>query len=343
MRRRVRGAAETLAVQVADAVARMRDSDIQKPPGTQAIDWVAGLDPLGVEEPTPPVERTLGAVLKTATTRRWSARRGWSSPSRDDRAGVQRAHGAARPARARGRLSRRLRDQACPSPPSARRASRTRSSSSGPSRGGGCTGRPGAVLVSDPAQVRVFDWRSARCPRTRAVRPAGPGSRRAAPERPTRSRPRAHREDRVGAGALRASPHRVRRGGPRGGAATDGGERRGAAAREALRRARTRRAGASVPAMARLDIATPRCGRAAPSGSGAASAWRCGARCAAAAHGGRPDPAGVPVRRVSDADGDAGDILGSTEPYARAYRQSSPPRPGAGERRGIRVRHAPPA
>jgi len=66
VRRRVRGVSETLAVQVADAVARMRDSDVQKPPGiAEAIDWVAALDLLGVERlDEAAVERTLGSVLK---------------------------------------------------------------------------------------------------------------------------------------------------------------------------------------------------------------------------------------------------------------------------------------
>ena len=51
VRRRVKGVSEVLAVQVADAVARMRDSDVQKPPGVaEAIDWVAALDLLGVEQ-----------------------------------------------------------------------------------------------------------------------------------------------------------------------------------------------------------------------------------------------------------------------------------------------------
>ena len=46
--RRVRGASQSLAVQVADAVARMRDSDVQKPPGiAEAIDWLAALDGAG--------------------------------------------------------------------------------------------------------------------------------------------------------------------------------------------------------------------------------------------------------------------------------------------------------
>ena len=50
VRRRVKGASETLAVQVADAVSRMRDSDVQKPPGiAEAIDWLAALSLLGIE------------------------------------------------------------------------------------------------------------------------------------------------------------------------------------------------------------------------------------------------------------------------------------------------------
>ena len=66
VRRRVKGASETLAVQVADAVARMRDSDVQKPPGiAEAIDWLAALSLLGIERlDAAAVDRTLGSVLK---------------------------------------------------------------------------------------------------------------------------------------------------------------------------------------------------------------------------------------------------------------------------------------
>jgi MoxR-like ATPase len=66
VRRRVQGASETLAVQVANAVSRMRDSDVQKPPGiAEAIDWLAALDLLGVEVlDAATVDRTLGSVLK---------------------------------------------------------------------------------------------------------------------------------------------------------------------------------------------------------------------------------------------------------------------------------------
>jgi MoxR-like ATPase len=66
VRRRVKGASETLAVQVANAVSRMRGSDIQKPPGVaEAIDWLAALSLLGLERlDAAAVDRTLGSVLK---------------------------------------------------------------------------------------------------------------------------------------------------------------------------------------------------------------------------------------------------------------------------------------
>jgi MoxR-like ATPase len=66
VRRRVKGASELLTVQVADAVSRMRESDIQKPPGiAEAIDWVAALDLLGVDHlDVATADRTLGSVLK---------------------------------------------------------------------------------------------------------------------------------------------------------------------------------------------------------------------------------------------------------------------------------------
>jgi MoxR-like ATPase len=66
IRRRVRGSSETLAVQVANAVSRMRDSDVQKPPGiAEAIDWLAALKLLGVDRlDAEAVSLTLGSVLK---------------------------------------------------------------------------------------------------------------------------------------------------------------------------------------------------------------------------------------------------------------------------------------
>jgi MoxR-like ATPase len=66
IRRRVPDAASALAVQVADAVSRMRSSDVQKPPGVaEAIDWVAALSLLGVSAlDAGTIDRTLGTVLK---------------------------------------------------------------------------------------------------------------------------------------------------------------------------------------------------------------------------------------------------------------------------------------
>ncbi len=66
VRRRVKGSSETLAVQVANAVSRMRGSDIQKPPGVaEAIDWLAALSLLGIERlDAATIDRTLGSVLK---------------------------------------------------------------------------------------------------------------------------------------------------------------------------------------------------------------------------------------------------------------------------------------
>ncbi len=66
IRRRVPAAAQTLAVAVADAVARLRDSDVVKPPGiAEAIDWLAALELLGLRTlDVAAAERTLGSVLK---------------------------------------------------------------------------------------------------------------------------------------------------------------------------------------------------------------------------------------------------------------------------------------
>src|SRR5690349_556809 len=68
VRRRVKGASETLAVQVAATVAKIRESDVQKPPGiAEAIDWLAALDVLGIERlDAAAIDRTLGSVLKYA-------------------------------------------------------------------------------------------------------------------------------------------------------------------------------------------------------------------------------------------------------------------------------------
>ena len=66
VRRRVPGTAEELATEAAEAVRRLRSSDIQKPPGiAETIDWVAALELLGVDHlDASAAERTLGSVLK---------------------------------------------------------------------------------------------------------------------------------------------------------------------------------------------------------------------------------------------------------------------------------------
>ena len=71
VRRRVPGSSQALAVQVADAVARMRDGDLQKPPGiAEAIDWVAALEVLGIERSTPPRSTSRSARCSSTTTTR---------------------------------------------------------------------------------------------------------------------------------------------------------------------------------------------------------------------------------------------------------------------------------
>ena len=68
VRRRVPEADELLAVAVVTAVGRMREGDIQKPPGiAEAIDWLAALQLLGITElDAGAIDRTLGSVLKYA-------------------------------------------------------------------------------------------------------------------------------------------------------------------------------------------------------------------------------------------------------------------------------------
>ncbi len=68
IRRRVPEAAASLAGQVANGVARLRDLDLAKPPGVaEAISWTAALHMLGAEKlDEQAAEQTAGAVLKYA-------------------------------------------------------------------------------------------------------------------------------------------------------------------------------------------------------------------------------------------------------------------------------------
>jgi MoxR-like ATPase len=66
VRRRVPGTSGELARDVVAALARLRRTEVQKPPGiAEGIDWVAALELLGAERlDADAAERTLGAVLK---------------------------------------------------------------------------------------------------------------------------------------------------------------------------------------------------------------------------------------------------------------------------------------
>jgi len=66
VRRRVPGSAQSLAAEAAEAVRRVRGSEVQKPPGiAETIDWVAALELLGVDSlDRAAAEQTLGSVLK---------------------------------------------------------------------------------------------------------------------------------------------------------------------------------------------------------------------------------------------------------------------------------------
>ncbi len=66
IRRRVPGAGEPIAVQVAQSVSRLRGLDLTKPPGvSEAIDWADALRVLGVTElDVDAAGRTMSAVLK---------------------------------------------------------------------------------------------------------------------------------------------------------------------------------------------------------------------------------------------------------------------------------------
>ena len=174
VRRRVRGASETLAVEVANAVASMRDSDVQKPPGiAEAIDWLAALSVLGIEHlDAAAVDLTLGSVLKydedqeviraagleRARAQRWLTRSGWRRSTSTCR-------------RSPGRSDSVCAPPACRSPPSAPPGSRAPSRWCGRTAAGGCTGPP----------ARCSCRTSPRCgPSTRSSARSS-----AAPRRPT--------------------------------------------------------------------------------------------------------------------------------------------------------------
>ena len=160
VRRRVKGASEILAVQVADAVARIRDSDVQKPPGVaEAIDWVAALELLGVEQlDEAAVDRTLGSVLKYSEDQEVVRAAGLEQP----RGAMTGAPFTVRtihldlPALA-GAFSRRLREAGVPI--TAERGARFAQALAlvKPISRRRLYWTARAVLVSDSAQVKAFD------------------------------------------------------------------------------------------------------------------------------------------------------------------------------------------
>ena len=206
VRRRVKGASESLAVQVAATIARIRASDVQKPPGiAEAIDWLAALDLLGVETLDAAGDRPharLGAQVRRGPGRR---PRGRPRPARGEPR-VTDARFTVRtieldlPALA-GAFGAGCTTRACRSRPSARRASPRRSPSCGRSRGGGCTGprarcssptrrRSGRSTRSSPrSSARATSTRCGRFPRTRTASRPPPDhrpSRTAASNAPAR-------------------------------------------------------------------------------------------------------------------------------------------------------------
>jgi len=78
IRRRVPGASQTLAAEVAAAVRRLRTLDVQKPPGVaEAINWVLALDLLGLPALNEAAAATtLGSVLKYREDLQMASERG---------------------------------------------------------------------------------------------------------------------------------------------------------------------------------------------------------------------------------------------------------------------------
>ena len=190
IRRRVKGASETLAVQVADAVSRMRDSDVQKPPGiAEAIDWLAALDLLGIERlDADAIERTLGSVLKydedqeviraAGLERSFPtvAETGTPAPAPTPDSASRRSRSTCRHSSARSDSG--FATPASRSPPSARPPSRGRSPWSGPQSRRRLYWAARSIFVSDRAHAAAFDSVYGEVFGEPAPSEPGPGARR---------------------------------------------------------------------------------------------------------------------------------------------------------------------
>ena len=348
-------------MQVADAVARMRDSDVQKPPGiAEAIDWLAALSELGVGalDASRGRAHARARCSSTARTRSSSGPRGWSALVGDDTPRLPRARRSSStcrrwPARSAGGCTTRA------LPVTAERAAAfARRAGAGPAVSPPAAVLDGARRCSCPTATQVTGVRRRV---RRGVRAAGAraaqreDARQDVPQPPdtgaaeTIGHPtrRAARGEDVGRFAVLASlgaraerePERTRRV-PVPLAPSD---------EELLRSKRfdaLDAAGARPQLyrlMAGLAAGRRRCGaRAAPSATATASGSTCAARCAAACAPAATRSACarrrrrvVPRRMVLLCD-----ISGSMEPYARAYLQFLTCAAGASaERRGVRVRH----
>ena len=261
VRRRVSGASETLAVQVVGAVARMRDSDVQKPPGiAEAIDWLSALTVLGIGElDEAALERTLGSVLKYAEDQEVIRAAGFESllaGAKGGRDGCEFTVDTIEldlPAVA-GAFSRRLHDAGVPT--SAERAVRFAESLAlvRPISRRRLYWTARAVFVSDASQARVFDSVFFEVFGAGGAHEIALDSEvEAVPAPPHERRRGDHKTNPAGAGVARrgrdfAARWRPRAGPRPGGRGSDGRLRRGASARQALRRARARRARTDLPA-----------------------------------------------------------------------------------------------
>ena len=198
VRRRVPGASQSLAVQVATAVARMRESDVQKPPGiAEAIDWLSALDLLGVATlDSAVIDRTLGSVLKYEEDQDVGARRRPrgapstcrltpASPSRPSSSTCRRS-----PARSASGCM----PPACRSRPPEAPSLPVRSRWSAPRAAAGSTGRRARCTSPTRTRARRSTPCSPRCsagwsrmassPTSSTPRPSAPTSTRRRPGRP---------------------------------------------------------------------------------------------------------------------------------------------------------------
>ena len=303
VRRRVKGASESLAVQVvargrrgcATATSRSRRASPRRSTGSAALELL-GVEHAGRRRDRP---HARARCSSTARTRTCSARPAWSSSwGRRNEGGDRRARPAGARRRVRPAAARRGRAGDGGALGAVRRGAGARPAGR---RAGGCTGP--RARSSSPTRRRSS--RSTRCsrrcsaarvrraaaPRPRTTRARAGAARAAAgPAAPRGGRGRGAGDRRARVGALVARRRELRdvaRAGRR--------QRRGAPARQAVRRARARRARPALPP----DGAAAGRHAAAPHAPGGARPPRRADRPAAhaarqPAHRRRPDPARAP-------------------------------------------------